>query len=370
MLLDKGHEIAVIAPAGSMSASRSKIDRLDVYGLPSFSVWVYPGIRLPFPMFQKSRIRKIIEKFKPDIIHIQDHFLLCKTVVRLNRKWKIPIVATNHFMPENLTTFLRGKKWKEHLENFLWKDFSGVFNQVKMVTTPTQTGVNIIRRKLQVETLAISSGINLGKFNPAHDTHSIRAKYAIPDKPVLLYVGRLDPEKNVEEILESAAIALKKIDFCLVIVGKGIRRNALEQLAKQLGISNNVIFTGFVPDADLPHIYRLSRCFIIASTAELLSLVTLQAMASGLPVIAVNAGALNELVRHELNGYLYSQGDLSSMVRYISNIITQDELYEKMSKRSLEYARQHDINKTVESFEKLYEVVTADGDPINFQGLN
>lgn len=106
----------------------------------------------------------------------------------------------------------------------------------------------------------------------------------------------------------------------------------------------------------MPIIYKLSRCFIIASIAELLSLATLQAMASGLPVIAVNAGALGELVKNNMNGYLYKEGDVSSIVRYIEDILTRDDLYRKMSEKSLEYVQKHDIFKTVESFEKLYQL--------------
>jgi glycosyltransferase involved in cell wall biosynthesis len=355
MLLAKGHEVAVIAPASSISPSKKKIDGLDVYGLPSISLWLYPGLRLPLPFAQRSRIDIIIKRFKPDVIHIQDHFTICKAVVKLNRKLKIPIIATNHFLPENITV-LFGGLLKQRIEKFLWKDFSRVFNQVKVVTTPSQTGVNIIRNRLHAEPVAISSGINLEKFASDRNTLLIRKKYLVPDKPILLYVGRLDPEKNIEEILQSVAMALKKIDFCFVVVGKGIRRDALEQLAVKLGIAEEVIFTGFVPDADLPFLYSLSKCFIIASTAELLSLATLQAMASGLPIIAVNAGALSELVRHEVNGYLYESGDFTAIVQYIVNVIGDDRYYESMSKRSIEYAHEHDIKRTVEAFENLYKV--------------
>ena len=356
LLRHKGHEVAVIAPSASMSFSIKKIDDIDVYGLPSFSVWFYPTIRLPIPFLQKSRISKIIKKFKPDIIHIQDHFLISKAVVRLNKKLKIPVIATNHFMPENITVLVRGQQWKKRIEKFLWKDFSKVFNQVRLVTTPTETGVRIIRKRLKVETIAISSGIDLKKFNPYGDTNQVKEKYNIPGKPVLLYAGRLDPEKHIEEILQSVAVAAKKVDFCFVAVGRGISKKTLEQLAFELGIAERVIFTGFVPEEDLPYFYKLSRCFIIASIAELLSLVTLQAMASGLPVIAVNAGALSELVTDKMNGYLYNEGDISAIAQFIEDIITNDELYQKMSEKSLEYIHQHDINKTVESFEKLYQL--------------
>jgi glycosyltransferase involved in cell wall biosynthesis len=182
----------------------------------------------------------------------------------------------------------------------------------------------------------------------------VKEKYSIPDKPVLLFVGRLDPEKKVEEVLHAVARAEKKIDFCLVIVGKGTRKTALENLAKELGITDKVIFTGFVPDADLPSLYKISRSFIIASTAELLSLATLQAMATGLPIIAVNAGALSELVHDRINGFLYNAGDIDTLVENICNIILKDDLHREMSVQSLLYSHHHDIFKTVESFERIY----------------
>jgi 1,2-diacylglycerol 3-alpha-glucosyltransferase len=225
------------------------------------------------------------------------------------------------------------------------------------VTTPSVTGLSIIRPKLdlQVEAVAISSGIDLERFNPFGDSRPLREKYSIPDKPVLLYAGRLDPEKNIEEILHAVALALKSVDFCFVVVGKGTIRKKLEQLAGDLGISGNVIFTGFVSDEELPYFYKLGRCFIIASPAELLSLVTLQAMASGLPVIAVKAGALTELVKNGMNGFLYEEGDIEALVKCIEKIIIHDNIYHEMRKKSLEFVQQHDLRKTVVTFEKIYQ---------------
>jgi 1,2-diacylglycerol 3-alpha-glucosyltransferase len=355
LLQERGHKVAVIAPSESVHFSHKKIDDLDVYGVPSFSAIINPTIRIPVPFLLKSKIKRIIESFKPDVIHIQDHFPLSKAVVQVNKNLKIPIIGTNHFMPENFTVLVSKENLKKRVENFLWKGFSREFNQVNLVTTPTETGARLIRPRLKVDAIAISSGISLESFNPSGDTREIKQKYFIPDKPILLYVGRLDPEKHIEEILQAVAIAVKKIDFRFVVVGKGTSKNTLEKLTQQLGITDKVIFTGFVPDEDLPYFYKLCRCYIIASIAELLSLTTLQAMASGLPIIAVNAGALGELVKDKMNGYLYKEGDIPAIVQHIEDIITHDELYTKMSEKSLEYVQQHDIYKTLESFEKLYQ---------------
>ncbi|MBC7626250.1 glycosyltransferase [Ferruginibacter sp.] len=355
LLQANGHQVAVIAPSENTHFSKKKIDNIDVYVVPSLPLLYYPKLRFPIPVLLQHRIKGLIDSFKPDVIHIQDHFILSKAVVEVNKKLKIPIIGTNHFMPENLTSLFQNQKVKRMVENFMWSRFSYVFNQVLLVTTPTETGARLIRPQLNTNVIAISSGINLEEFNSSGNKDKIKEKYALPDKPVLLYVGRLDPEKRIEEILEAVAVAIKKIDFYFVIVGKGVRKSALEDLAKQLDIEDRVIFTGFVPDEDLPYFYKLSRCFAIASRAELLSLVTLQAMASGLPVIAVDAGALSEIVHDKINGYLFKTGDRDAIVRSLCNIFTKENLYREMAEKSVEYSHQHDIHKTVASFERAYK---------------
>lgn len=356
LLQQKGHQVAVIAPSETIYSSLNKRDNIDVYGVSSFPVLIYPKVRIPIPVLLKSRVSELIKTFKPDIIHLQDHFLISKAVIKVGKELGIPIIATNHFMPENLTALVNSEKWKKQLEKWLWYEFSKILNQVIVITTPTETGAQLIRPKLKVKVMAISSGIDLHDFNPSGDPDKVRLKYHIPDKPAFLFVGRLDPEKNIEEILQAVAIVAKKIDFRFVVVGKGLRKKALEQLAQELGIADKVIFTGFVPEEDLPFLYKLSRCFIIASIAELLSLATLQAMASGLPVIAVNAGALPELVQDKVNGYIFNTRDTEKLTQSMYDVLTKNNIYDNMCEKSLEKASGHDINNTVHSFEKLYKL--------------
>ena len=355
LLQSRGHQVFVIAPSESNRPSLKKIDNIDVYGLPSLPTLYYQHIRIPIPYRLKKRVRDLLTSLQPDVIHLQDHFALCETVVEVNRSLRIPIIGTNHFMPENLTALFRSRGTRKLMEKFLWTGFSKVFNQVSLVTTPTETGARLIRPKLQVKVTALSSGIDTGQFNHfgAHD--QVRSRYAIPPKPLLIFVGRIDPEKHIEEIIQAVALASQKIDFCFVIVGKGLRKAALESLVKKLNLSETVIFTGFVPDNDLPLLYKTSHCFAIASIAELLSLATLQAMASGLPVIAVNAGALGEIVHDLDNGLLYQSGDIPALAAHIETIFSQAGLHDKMGHRSIELAQEHDIRKTLASFEEIYE---------------
>ena len=361
LLQKNGHSVAVLAPSETIRFTRKMIDGVEVFGVPSLPVGLYPNIRVSIPLLLRHRIRVLLEEFAPEVIHIQDHFLLARMVVKVNKRIGIPIMGTNHFMPENLTALVRTERWEKRLERLLWSRFSSVYDQLLLVTTPTETAARLIRPLLDVEVVAVSSGIDLEKFTPSGDSEQIRACYGIPDKPVLLFVGRLDPEKKLEEVLEAAALALNQTDFCLVVVGKGLRKGELEKRAAALGITEKVIFTGYVPEADLPMIYHLSRCFIIASIAELLSLATLQAMACGLPVIAAKAGALEELVHDRENGLLFEPGDIRGMVRCIVELMADDALWRQMRAGSLEYSQQHDIHGSVRAFESIYEYLGQQG---------
>ena len=226
LLQEKGYKVAVIAPSETTRFSSKKVDNIAVYGVASLPVVFYPKVRIPIPVLLKARIYDLIKKFKPDIIHIQDHFIISKAVIKVGKSLGIPIIGTNHFMPENLTALVHSERWKKKLEKMLWTSFSKVLNQTALITTPTETGARLIRPKLNVKVIAISSGIDLDNFNPSGNTDKIRSKYHIPNKPVMLFVGRLDPEKHIEEILHAVASVSKKLDFCFAIVGKGLRKNA------------------------------------------------------------------------------------------------------------------------------------------------
>ena len=355
LLQERGHQVAVIVPSETIFSSNKKIDDIDVYGMPSVPILLYPNVRLPITVLLQSRLKKIIKDFKPDIIHLQDHFSITAAIVKANKHTRIPIIGTNHFMPENVTVLFNSEKLKVKIAKYMWSRFSTVYNQLQLVTTPSETGAELIRPKLEVKVMSISSGIDLNKFNPVGNTISVRKKYNLPQIPILLYVGRVDPEKNIEEVIRAVALAVKKVDFNFVVVGKGKSKAGLEILAQELGIAEKVIFTGFVSEEDLPFIYKLSSCFIIASIAELLSLVTLQAMASGLPIIAANAGALSELVNDGVNGFLFESGDIDTIAQCICTVITKDELNKSMGKKNLEYILKHDINRIADSFENLYK---------------
>ncbi len=355
-LAKRGHHVFVMCPSRSFKNTVSNDNEVTVYGIRSVSILVYKDFRIS-PLFISRTIGGAIEEISPDIIHIQNHFLIGRRVVSAAKKLGIPVIGTNHFMPENLVHYLHLPGIVEKgLRKGAWKDCVKVFEQLDYVTTPTKTAAALLENAgFSKDVVPVSCGIDLERFKPTNDGLYLKQIFAVPNnKPVLLYVGRLDKEKKIDVILRALPDILRITSVHLVVVGVGKEKQKLEELTEQLGLQNAVTFTGFVPDKDLQNIYRIADLFVIAGIAELQSIVTMEAMASGLPVVAVNAMALPELVHDGENGYLFSDGDSQMLAEKVVAILSNQAMRAQMSQKSLEIIKDHDINKVIEKYESIY----------------
>jgi len=357
MLAKRGHEVFVFAPSKNLKDNISIHDNVTVYGIRSISVPIYPNFRISPLFWARKVIKKHIQEIRPDIIHIQNHFMIGKGVALAAQELNIPIVGTNHFMPENLMHYFHLPKFTEsYLKKFGWHQFAEVYKQLDAITTPTKTAARLIESlDLGKDIIPVSCGIDLKRFNPNNNGEYLKKKFNIPQKcSIMLYVGRLDKEKKIELIIRSLPEIIKNVNVHLVIAGVGKLKTQLEALAQRLGVRNNITFTGFVADNDLPNLYRVAGLFVIAGIAELQSIVTMEAMASGLPILAVDAMALPELAHNKENGYLFSNGDNKMLSLLAIKIFSDKKLQERMSRKSLEIIQAHDIDRTIEKYESLY----------------
>lgn len=361
-LIAKGHQVFVIAPSKTFNNTVNKEGDITVYGIRSVVIpeMIYPSnFRIPITA-GSTRIRTIIEKVNPDVINIQDHFMIGSKAAKEGKKLGIPLVGTNHFMPENFIHYLYPPKFAKNLvKKLAWKAFMRVYKHLDLITTPTKTAADLVKELgLKNPIIPISCGIDLNRFNPQNNGDYLRKQYQIPSSnPVVLFVGRLDKEKKIDVLIKAFVNVLPSVPAKLVIAGKGTERSKLVKLTKRLAIDKDVIFTGFVAEKDLPFLYRIADVFAIASIAELQSIVTMEALASGLPVVATKAIALPELVYHGKNGYLFNEGDSKTLAKQIVKILKNPRLKKKMSEESLKIIQSHDINKTIKSYEKVYERV-------------
>jgi len=360
-LADRGHNVSTMCPSRSMKNTVSNHGRVTVYGIRSIHLPVYQDFRIS-ALFISRTIKSAVKRISPDIIHIQNHFLIGKEAASAAKKLSIPVMGTNHFMPENLLHYLHLPVIAERrVQKFAWRRFVKVFEQLDFVTTPTKTAAALLAKAgLNKEVVPISCGIDLERFKPTNDGEYLRQRFAIPsDRPVLLYVGRLDKEKRIDMILRALPDIQRFNSVHLVLAGIGKEKRTLEELAEKLGIQNAVTFTGFVPDEDLQNIYQVGDLFVMAGIAELQSIVTMEAMASGLPVVAANAMALPELVHDSENGYLFSDGNSQMFAQKVVTILSNQAMMAEMSRKSLEIIKDHDINRIVERFESIYSEIAS-----------
>lgn len=359
-LQNNGHQVLVICPSRSRHQHYTQYEEVPLYGVRSWPIPFYKNFRVCWPFFIKRGILKAINDFKPDVIHIQGKFILGGICYRAGKKSGIPMLATNHFMPENFFHYTRlPKRFEPWFNRICWRIVLDMLSNVDAVTTPTETAAKLLKNlHLKKEVHTISCGVDLQKFRPNQECDTLRQRFSIPSKPTVLYTGRLDKEKNLPLLIRAFNLARQQVDAHLVLTGRGTERTTLEGLAEHLGIREHITFTDYLPDAEYPKIHGLATCFVNACPVELQSIVALEAIASGLPLIGINAMALPELIRHGVNGYIFSPNDVYALAQYLIEVLKDPEKSKQMGLESRKIAEQHDIKRTVARYENLYKEIS------------
>lgn len=359
-LASRGHDVMVIAPSQEGPHYKQIDGNHQVVRTKS----------VPFPFYQNFRIsptpqrevKKVIDEFQPDVIHIQMMMWIGQAAMKYGNKAGIPIVTTNHAMPENLMDNMKLLAPMARPINYMLKEYGRRFHaKADCVTMPTQSAIDMFNvvDKISKPLFPVSNGIDLGRFMATPPDASMYKKFHIPtDRPIVIFVGRLDAEKHLWVLLHAFANMYKETNAHLLIVGDGTDRENLERLAHELHIVHHTTFTGRVSDDEIVALHKVGTVFCMPSPAELQSIATLEAMASGKPVVAVDAGALKELCQDGVNGYLCEQDSVSQIAESLQRIVADPELAEKLGAESLRIARTHDIQTTLDRFIEIYEQVT------------
>jgi glycosyltransferase involved in cell wall biosynthesis len=352
-LVRNGNEVHIITPAFD-SSEGPRIEEHDgvnmiVHRLRSHRVPQHKTLRWPEPWGMTKKIGKILDDVEPIAVHIQSHLMVGRFANTAARRRNIKVLATNHIMPENLIKysllpkFLHGWAMK-----VVWTDAGRILRKMDAVTTPTKRAAELLEKAAGVTgVLAISCGIDASRF--ANDSAPQNKN------PIALFLGRLDDEKRVDVLLRAVASLSEHPNLRIELVGDGGERERLKKLAQSLGISDRVTFLGHVTDEELPGIYERATVFVMPSIAELQSIATMEAMASGRPVIGADAMALPHLVHDGDNGYLFPPNDVEALADRLKRILTADQSeLNRLSENSLHLIQAHDINRTVKIFEDIY----------------
>jgi glycosyltransferase involved in cell wall biosynthesis len=363
-LVKLGHEVLVIAPGPSLSATKMVPDDEGqrILRVRSYPIFILPNLRLSLRPFKV--ISTYLDEFKPDIIQVNNHYAMGKALIRYGQKHNIPVVVGCHFMPESFVFNLRRvSKWLyETIRMAWWRHIARVDNNATAVIGPTETAVGYLKTAgLNIQTKAISNGIDLVANHPIDETiAAMRQELKLPERPTVLYIGRLSAEKQLDVLIEALAKAHPTLDAQLVFVGDGLARAFLAKTAQKLGVGDRVIFAGYLPKAEQKLDYlAAAELFAIPSTVELQSIVTLEAMACGKPITSVNEGALPELVHAGRNGETFAMRDSDGLAKIWEQLLPDKAKLDKYGAESLAIAQHHNINDMPQNYANFYRELLA-----------
>ena len=356
-LAQAGEKVWVAMPSPTGGPFKEERNGVLVYGIRARSLApFYPEVFVtPFP---GSQMRRILDQFQPDLVHIQDHYPLSSSATGQAVGRGLPVIGTNNFLPENIIDNVRLFSLFPGLSRrILWRSVLRVYNRLNLATAATETAANILREAgIQIPVVTISCGVDLKRFetNLEPDRDLIRQSFGLSPCGVLfLYVGRLDKEKRLDLLIHALSLTGRE-DIEVAIAGHGAEKGHLQSLAGQLGVKDQVKFLDFVPGSKLPALLHSCDFFVMPSEAELQSIATLEALASGRPVLAARARALPELVEHGHNGYLFRTDDAEDAAQGMLWLSERLDQFEAMSSASLAIAKSHDLPNTIQRFIALY----------------
>lgn len=361
-LARRGHHITVAYPSDDGPGRSELRQGIRDHRITSWRLPHGQGVRVCRPGRAAADIDRLFACHRFDIAHVQSHLPVGRAVVTAARRAGVPVVATNHFMPENLLPHVPvpepARRW---LADRAWKDLAQVFERADLLTTPTQRAADLLTARTGLPpATVISNGIDLSRYAPDSSWADDRSRY-------VLFVGRLEAEKRVDDLLRGFAAVPAQLTDRLVFIGTGSRHSQLRLLADGLDVADRVEFWGNVSHERLRRAYAECAVFCAPGIAELQSLVTLEAIASGAPVVAADAVALPHLVHHGRNGYTYPPTRPDQISEHLTTILSNPTLRQTMGEQSRRIAADHDIQTTLATFEQHYyrlqHLLRSEADP-------
>lgn len=351
----KGHEAYVFAP------------RVEDYVDQEKNVFRYRSVNLtskvkyPLPIPLSFRVKKVITEFNPDIVHIHHPFLLSSVAIMYGKRLGIPKILTLHTQYERYAYYiapiperLTQEAIKMIIHNLSYK--------IDCITTPSESMRELIRSygvKNRIE--IIPNAIHLISFKEDDELKrtEIKKQYNLKeDDKIILFVGRVASEKSIDKIIKALAIIKKRSigKVKLLIIGDGPAMDELKQLARTLKIEKDAIFAGTVSYGEIRHYYKMAYVFTIASTTETFGIVTIEALASGVPVLAVKAPGAVDILTDGVDGLLVDN-DVEKLANALEKIIREPELREKLSRGALKTSEKYSIDIISERMLNLYREV-------------
>lgn len=339
----RGHRVTILTAGG---VSQEDQERQVVTLGKSKEISLLASASLPLILVNPLKIYRFFKSERFDVVHVPGHGgLLSWWAVLVS---PAPVVATFH--PFNESKWHR--VWLRFLRPFFW-----VLNRrLKVRMADSGAAADYARLLFPGEYQIVYPGVDLKRFFPQEGR--LRRK-----KVKILFVGRLDPRKGILDLLQ-AVKKLKQEDgetkpreqqFCLEVVGDGPRRQQAKEFVKQHALDDVVEFVGRVSDEELTRRYREADIYCSpAKQEESFGVVLLEAMASGLPIVAYGNQGYREVLTGRLAEFLVRPGDIEGLAGKLKQLIEDERVRKEMRKLSLERAKAFDWDKVALKIERIY----------------
>ncbi|MBR6627535.1 MAG: glycosyltransferase family 4 protein [Lachnospiraceae bacterium] len=359
-LINKGHDVRILTLSEGMTSYKDG----DFYFVRSVPIgMVYPDVRMP--MFYRSRMIDELVEWKPDIIHSQCEFFSFQFAQRISKLTGAPLVHTYHTLYEQYVTYVIPSRrvGKHMVQNLSRMRLKGV----NVIIAPTGKVEDALRGYgVDNDICVVPTGISLEQhYRRVSEEDRLRKRKELgisADDQVLLNLGRLGTEKNLEELLEFyRAARYENPGLRFLIVGDGPDKKQLEELAQKLGIDRDVIFTGMVDPGEVQEYYQLADVFVSASTSETQGLTYIEAAANGLPLLCRKDDCLQDIIIEGVNGYVYSSEE--EFHEKLGMIMKNPEWRKRAGRQSEKIAESFDKEHFAATMESIYESVIAGEQP-------
>ena len=336
-----GDRVLVVAPDGGLTQYKGA----KIHGVPGLPLPLYPELKLALP---SVGTKETISKFNPDLIHVVNPAVLGLSGIYYAKKLNIPLVASYHtHLPQYLQHYGFGA-----LEGVFWEFLKATHNQAKLnLCTSTAMVDELVAHGIERVDLW-QRGVDTDMFRPSLASQQMRSRLSQgnPDSPLLLYVGRVSAEKQIDQIkpvLEAIPEAR------LAIVGDGPHKEAL----KTHFADTNTYFVGYLQGLELASAYASADAFVFPSRTETLGLVLLEAMAAGCPVVAANSGGIPDIVTDGENGYLFEVDDPDGAVTATKRLLEAKEERERLRIKARQEAEKWGWAAATKHLQSYYRAV-------------
>ncbi|MFH1856919.1 MAG: glycosyltransferase [Candidatus Omnitrophota bacterium] len=352
----RGHNVLIVTPE-TKGVSLSEENIIRIPAIQNFNKTDF-SVKLPVPLTLSGKLRK----FRPQIVHSQHPFLIGDTALRISAKYEIPVIFTHHTLYEQYTHYVPVNS--NALKRFVIELSTGYANLCDCVFAPSR-GIKDLLEERGVETPieVIPTGIYLKEFLDG-DGKGFRKLFNLPEDAFIIgYAGRVTAEKNLLFLSEAVISMLKKNENCyFLLVGDGSLLNDIKNLFRHSGLYSRLYCTGILEGEKLRDAYYAMNVFAFTSKSETQGLVLMEAMASGVPVVAVDAIGVREVVKDGYNGRLLLSEDacdFTDALEWIRNLAESEKntLSDSAKKTALDFA----VEKSVEHALGKYEEVIKKG---------